>query len=413
MKRVVICLIGIALLMGAGQALAGLHTAPYTYAFTSWAGTVDDWTNGGTGQYTTGHNAPNCVKFDGTGDYIISPTIDNPDQMKVWLKGNSTSTPGTFKIYARQGGGSWVEIRTCTWGTGMDIPNGSYGPQVIIDLGPEFEGQNDVDFQFVYELKNAGNVALDDFEVTAVAAMTESDARLAAGGAGAQPTISSLVDTQAEEQTVLTFNVQDDGSGTANLNTMITGLTVVPGTGNTVGTWTQVIAGADLTDGTNIWAGTVGSSAITFSGTPMATLLDGDAAATWSLKVWLKPLPYWADNEILAFKVGPTNFVTDPLGSNFVLTDPEQESGDLNNKIDVVATKLSIVTQPTANGCVNQSFYLYAGFTDENGGVDEDWPPEDITLSLNTGTGTLSSVSGLTKASTNGESGWTDLKYDV
>jgi len=409
MKRVLIGLIG---LLMALPALAGLHTAPYSYDFAGWSAVVDDWTNSGTGNYTTGHTAPNSVKFDGSGDYIISPTIDNPDQMKVWLKGNSTSTPGIFKIYARQGGGSWVMIRECTWGSGMDIPNGSWGPQIVIDLGPAFEGQNDVDFQFVYELKNAGNVALDDFEVTAYSAGAETDAHLL-GCVGGLATISSLVDTQPERQIVLHFETQDAGVGT--LNTIINGITITQGDANTVANWTQVIAGAELYELTlgGPWIGTVNNGSIVFTGSPMATMPNGGPVFEWDLYIWLKPLPYWADNEILEFHVDPTSFAVDPLGSLFDPADLPCESGDLNNKIDIVGTQLSIVTQPPANACKDQSFTMWVGFTDENGGVDEDWPSENITLSVNTGTGVLSSASGLTKASTNGESGWTDLKYNV
>lgn len=160
-------LISMIMLTGVGAAWAGLHDAPYSYAFAGWSAVVDDWTNSGTTNYTTGHDAPNSVRFDNTGDYIVSPTIDNCDTMKVWLKGNSTTTPGIFKIYAQVGAGGWTEIRNCTWGTGNDIPNGVYA-EVVIPLAAPFRGVDDVSFKFVYELKNVGNVALDDFSVSAV-----------------------------------------------------------------------------------------------------------------------------------------------------------------------------------------------------------------------------------------------------
>ncbi|HEY3294738.1 MAG TPA: lamin tail domain-containing protein [bacterium] len=155
------------MLAGAGAAWAGLHDAPYSQAFLTWPTDTLDWTLDGCAGYTTGHDAPNSVKIDATGDHTISPTIDNPDTMKVWLKGNSTSTTGTFKIYAQQGTNGWVEIRNCSFGTGADIRNGSYA-EVVIPLAAPFRGAQDVSFKFIYEVKVVGNVALDDFSVTAV-----------------------------------------------------------------------------------------------------------------------------------------------------------------------------------------------------------------------------------------------------
>jgi hypothetical protein len=246
------------------------------------------------------------------------------------------------------------------------------------------------------------------------AAANEVDAHVTAGGAGASATISSLLDTEGEAQVVMTFNVQDDGSGSLSQNTIINSLSISQGDANTVTDWTTVIAGAKLTDGTNTWTGTVGGSSLLFSGAPLTTLLDNSAVQTWSLKIWLKTnLPYTADNEILEFRVAPSSFITDPSSAQFVLTDPALESGDTNNKIDIVATRLSITTQPPAFVVVNANFTVRAGFTDVNGGIDEDWVSENITLSLNTGTGVLSSVSGLSKASTSGQSAWTDLQYNT
>jgi hypothetical protein len=243
---------------------------------------------------------------------------------------------------------------------------------------------------------------------------SESDAHVTGGGSGGSATISSLVDTEPEAQVVMTFNVQDDGSGSLSQNTIINSLSVSQGSANTVSDWTQVIAGAKLTDGTSTWTGTVGASGISFSGSPLTTLPDGGAVQTWSLKIWLKTtLPYWADNEILEFKVTPSSFITDPSGAQFVLTDPAVESGDTNNKIDIVGTRLSITTQPPPFVVVNTNFTVRAGFTDVNGGIDEDWPSENITLSVNTGTGVLSAASGLTKASSKGQSSWTDLQYNT
>jgi hypothetical protein len=202
-------IVSILMLMGVGVAWAGLHDAPYSYAFDGWSAVIDDWTNSGTTNYTTGHDAPNSVKFDNTGDYIISPTIDNCDTMKVWLKGNSTTTPGIFKIYAQVGAGGWVLIRECTWGTGNDIPNGSYA-LVVIPLAAPFRAVDDVSFEFVYELKNVGNVAMDDFSVTAAGTVDTTPPSIVAVTALNATSLDVLFSEalqQASAQTVTNYSV--------------------------------------------------------------------------------------------------------------------------------------------------------------------------------------------------------------
>ncbi|RQV94055.1 hypothetical protein EH220_07670, partial [bacterium] len=240
----------------------------------------------------------------------------------------------------------------------------------------------------------------------------ESDAHVIASGVGAQTTISSLVDTQAEKQIVHTCQIYDAGDGGMAQNTIIDGLTFVQGNANDI-SWTTALAGAELFDGTNTYVGTINSSSIVFSFVPALVLTDGGVAVDLELAVWLNPLPYYADHSRLEFDLGPANFAVDPSGAFFDLTDPVVESGDLNNEIDVVATAIGITTQPPALVGVNASFTVRAGFVDENGGVDEDWPAENITLSVNTGIGNLSAVTGLTIMSANGQSNFYNLLYDA
>lgn len=252
---------------------------------------------------------------------------------------------------------------------------------------------------------------IDNFSITDFAPTAETDAHIQAGGAGAQPTISSLLVTEPQKQVVLTFQVHDAGTGT--LNTIINSLAFSQGAGNQASNWTQYIAGAKLTDGTNTWTGTVNPADITFSGTPLTTLPNGGAWQGWSLSIWLKTtLPFNADNKVLEFRVTPASFTVDPSGSSFDPTDAAISSGATNNRINIVATQLSITTQPPVIAFVNTNFLMRAGFTDIYGGIDNDFN-EAITLTVNTGTGTLSAVSGLTKVSTNGESAWSDLQYNT
>jgi hypothetical protein len=165
----------IAVLLVASAAWAGLYDAPYEERFTGWQATLDNWLNYGTTNYTTGYLVGNSVKFDTQRDSIISPTLDNPDTMKVGLRAatGGTLTAGTFKIYARQSTNAWEMIRECTWGlagSGADLQKDVW-TDLVLPLGASFRGQEDVQFKFDYEVKYSGtNVSLDSFRVTAYVA---------------------------------------------------------------------------------------------------------------------------------------------------------------------------------------------------------------------------------------------------
>ena len=410
----VIFILAVLLLCGVSAALAGLFTAPYSTGFDGWTANTDNWVNKGTTSYTSsgyyGAASPS-VKFDTQGDSIISPTIDNPDSILFWVRGASATTGATLKVFARQGTGSYAEIRALLVGT--DISN-SAGTTIRIGLGAAYRGLNDVQFLVVYTYKVSGNIAFDDFQVKAVTATSETDARLSAGGAGPSAAISSLIDTPAEAQTVLSFNVQDDGSGSAGLNTIINAVQFSQGAANTAANWANYIGGATLDNGSSTWTGTVSGTGVSFTGAPMAVLTDGGASQTWTLKIWLKTtLPYDADNKVLDFIVAPGSFTVDGTGSAFNTADLPISSGAGFNRVDIVATKLGITTQPPATVYANTNFTVRVGFTDVNGGIDMDFPSEAITLAKYTGSGVLSAVSGLVKASTNGQSAWTDAQYNT
>ncbi|HEY3296058.1 MAG TPA: T9SS type A sorting domain-containing protein [bacterium] len=252
------------------------------------------------------------------------------------------------------------------------------------------------------------NVSITDF----AAAGNETDARIGIGGPGALPTISSLLTSEAQAQVAFSFVMHDEGTGT--LPTVIKSLTIGQGAGNQATNWTQYINGAKLSDGTTTFYGTVNAAGITFSGSPtLLTLPNGGAWQTWALSVWLKPnLPFNADNKVLAFSVSPTSFLCDTAGASFNSSDAAVTSGSTNNRVDIVATRLAITTQPPAVAFKDTSFTMRAGFVDVNGGIDADFN-EPVTLAVNAGTGVLSAVSGLTKLSTSGESFWNDLKYNT
>lgn len=89
------------------------------------------WTLSGTGTYTgTGYygNASPSIKFDGTGDYAISPDFDSGVKLQFWALGNS----GNGSTFAISGlvNGTWTDIQTVNIAMGgatyeVDLPAGT------------------------------------------------------------------------------------------------------------------------------------------------------------------------------------------------------------------------------------------------------------------------------------------------
>jgi len=226
-----------------------------------------------------------------------------------------------------------------------------------------------------------------------------------ASGAGVEPaTLSSLVDTQGEAVLNFDFAVTDDGVVPAAdlLATLITDISVSQGTGNDFGDWTTILAGAELTDGTNTVSGTVGATTIAFTGLAHGAGQIGEVAdnatKTYTLKVWLSDTPTGViDNMNLAFKVNRSSFTVDGAGSSFAGgAGTDIESGSTNNAIDVDATELTFTTTP-ANTEINTNTTFVIDATDENGNRDVDYGPTTVTLTANQstissgGSGTLAS----------------------
>lgn len=161
-------------------------------------------------------------------------------------------------------------------------------------------------------------------------------------------------------------------------------LVITQGTGNSaaLANWQNVIAGAELFDGTNTVAGTVNSSDITFSSIPSSVNTDlgfiDDAIAapspkTYTLKVWLRNdlsnvLAVTVDGLNLDFKVDPTvaanltyNDVSNSnqQSSRLVSTQPSLQSGA--NQIQVVASKLVYNTAGTAPTNTNPQSQIGVG----------------------------------------------------
>ncbi|MBI5019859.1 MAG: T9SS type A sorting domain-containing protein [Ignavibacteriales bacterium] len=202
--------------------------------------------------------------------------------------------------------------------------------------------------------------------------------------------ISSLDDTQAEEVAMFDFTVRD-GGGSADADpfaTIVTALSVVPGSLNNISDWSTYVLGAELYDGASlVGTGTVSAASIAFSGSPLASVAD-DGSTTLTLKLWLKnPLPVGADGKMFQAKINQNTDVTlDPLGSMMVAGGSDVVGGT-GTEVSVNATELRFVAN-IANTKVSTNFTASAKATDANGNIDVDFVAA-VTFAKASGTGNL------------------------
>ncbi|MBN2890735.1 MAG: lamin tail domain-containing protein [Bacteroidales bacterium] len=325
---------------------------------------------------------------NGTGSTIVSSSY-------TWV----TTTQVGIQI-TRTGAGDWELF--------MDT-DGGFDNLVSIGTGSDATFQTASFFGLVFDFTKTYCQKLWIDDVSIVGAAGNDDNSQVLIGDDAEPaTISSLVNS-ANGIEVFDVKLQDiGGDGFASI---INSLTFSQGDNNDVADWTDAIAGAKLfgSDIPSGISGTITSTGISFSQTSMISV-NNATTENYQLYIWLKnDLSAVNDNDNLEFKLDFNDIVCDFSGSSF--GSGVVESGNTNNAIDIEATKLTFLGVPSAVG-QNQDFTLTVLATDANGNVDLD-NTNSVTLSKNTGTGTLSSVSGLTKSLVSGEKTWPDLQYSA
>ena len=245
-----------------------------------------------------------------------------------------------------------------------------------------------------------------------ISAANDATSTVAASADLTEPaTISSLADTEGEKVTVFDFTFTDLAT-VDSFGTIIDQIVISQGSANGVADWTDAIAGAYL-NGTDVsdLAGTVAATTITFASNDMITITSG-ANETYQLKIYLKTdLSDLSDNDVLEFAMDYSDITVDAAGSGFGSGAPE--SGDANVAIDIDATKLVYQTDPPdATPDIDTDLTVVVQALDVNDNLDTD-ESTLVTLALATGTGALSSVTGVAQSLSSGAYTWTDVQYDT
>ncbi|MBL7850738.1 MAG: T9SS type A sorting domain-containing protein [Cyclobacteriaceae bacterium] len=182
-------------------------------------------------------------------------------------------------------------------------------------------------------------------------------------GAVAPATISSLVNTSGAAVAAFNFIVNDDPGGTPvnnddGLPTLLSQIVITAnGANNTIPDWSQALAGAILTDGTNnLNATAISANSITFGGINTASgqlgFVADNASKTYTLRIYLRSsllgaLPTTIDGLKFEFQVLQSNIF---LATNSTGFNGAQSSTTGNrNVVAVVASTLRFLypTVPT------------------------------------------------------------------
>lgn len=194
--------------------------------------------------------------------------------------------------------------------------------------------------------------------VSGTTASSSSD--VVAVASSEQNTISSLMNDNAPLTSttgvqVWQITVRDGGAGlndSDNLPTIVTGISLAQAAGNTVDDWQAAIKTFEIFDGTTrIAAATVTPSQIQFTG--LSISVTDNTSKTLSFRMSLNEafsVNGNIDGDDFVFSLANTNFTTSTCGSSSKTTFTAAASTNDKNIIDVVASKLRFVQQPTDVG---------------------------------------------------------------
>lgn len=261
---------------------------------------------------------------------------------------------------------------------------------------------------------NAQGLGVDNVSITATIGAAAGTSTITAG-AGTEPaSISSLTNTSGAAAVNFDFTITDDGGTNDSDPTLISQIVINQGSNNAIANWTQAIAGAELSDGTNTVTGTVNATNITFASLPNGAGAIGNiadnASKTYTLKVWLLTalggtLATTIDGTQFEFQVQTTSITTAGAGSSAIATGQSVASGAAANVVAVVATQLAYVQNTTSPTGINVAMTpaIAVSANDANGNRDLGFTGSLQATSTGTLTGSpvsVAAVAGLATFST-------------
>ena len=379
--------------------------------FVDW----DDWTNNGAAEDTSsshyGNDSP-CLAM-GENDYIISPTVDNPNTLEFYQDASSGGDGETATIDYSINNGDWVEF--------YSFSADSDGATENIDLtnlnGVDLSSETNVRFRFnssfytwyLDDVKvscGSNNSSSSDNDTEALAPDTQI------GGT----TVYSTDDTTSEAVEVFKINISDEGTSDG-LATLVTNIRLKPKSSNTAD-WTDVIQGFIINaGGNNVTPSntTVTDTYIDFEFTSGDISIADGTTQTISFSVYLNTSDI-VDQSILSFMIDADNhgFTADSSnGSDFADTFSNGDIISADFVIDVSVTELRFLQQPSTVEVSNiMSPAVTVAATDENGNIDTEFTGSGTAVGLTT-TGSFDASATTQVDAVNGVATFDHLIFDT
>ncbi|MGJ3235421.1 T9SS type A sorting domain-containing protein [Marivirga sp.] len=353
-----------------------------------------------------------------------SPTAGDIDDNQItlnWSRGNGDAVVVVVKENEAvngepENGTSYTADADLSSGLADEIGTGTFvvydGSGSSIDVTGLTQG---TEYHFsIFEYLTTDHCYLNESETISISTSTafDEDSKIEAPLTQiSSSNISSITNSEIDAVPVFKFVIEDQGSGDG-VSTLVNKIVIEKSADNNISDWSSIIKGAKLNDGTvdlSITDLSINQDHIAFdlAGNEFE-IADGNAESL-TLFIWLEENQI--DQAVLGFEIPETNGIeADASGSLF---ETPISSAITSNPftIDVEATDYEISTVSSAQ--VNEAFNLNVSAVDANGNIDR--ASRNLSLSLNTGSGNLSSPSvGLGPvAMTDGFYEWTDLKYDT
>jgi hypothetical protein len=362
----------------------------------------EGWTFTGIGGiYTSASGSglnPPSLKMDATNDVVMTPEFANPDQLSFWIRGYSVDTLSSLLVEEYYSG-EWHIIINMN-----HLPVSETIQTYILNSAT-------TSVRFTYT-KSAGNLALDDVQITSLESSSGTSDIIKKSG-WSEPTNIDYKNYQADDIQndgnsieAAKFTLRDGGgiSDDDILNTILTSISLNIENYNNI----KRIA---LYDGdTEIGSEQNAAASVTFSGLAVTSL--DNSTKDFSIRVSFNSTV--SDHQNIKFTI--SSAVSDLSGSSLNSSNAggssTDNSGD-NNKIEVIADRLNFtMDKPPATVTKNVNFNAEVKAVDLNNNLDLDMS-NSVTLSVNSGSGLLSSTTGLIQNLASGIFSWSDVNYNT
>lgn len=225
--------------------------------------------------------------------------------------------------------------------------------------------------------------------------------------------ISSIANTSVNAVDVFSFTITDDGLSDG-LSTLVKKIHLKPNITTNTADWVNSLEGVVVFDGTAISYPTPSISVDYIEldyGSPFLEIPDGQSKDI-TIRVYLKSTGI-VDGQVLSFMIDADDhgFEADATGSQFKCTFESDVTGN-DMTIDVDATKLTFIQQPSSVFINAVMASVTVAFTDANGNTDTDYDGAGYTVNLTT-TGTFSESASISNDPTAGEAYFNHLIFSV